>query len=171
MTTAHAAHIMDCRRIIPRLDTDTSSDMSSDARDIARKLARIQSRLRKELLSELNDHEDNIDQVFDPYSYSPVVQELREKYLSRLYVLQAILQELAHCNTSRRQPPVKVLSVNAEDSDELVKRVNKQLVELNGAKVLDVKFLQNKQDDHWVGLITYLANPFTATTGETPAMM
>jgi len=145
--------------------------MGIDAREIARKLVRIQNRLRKELLEELQGHQDEIDLIFDPYSYSPVVQELREKYLTRLYVLQAILQELAHFNLGRRQPPVKVISVSAEDSDELVKRVNRQLASLNGAKVQDVEFLQNKHDDRWVAVITYIANPFTETQDETAAWM
>jgi len=132
---------------------------------------RIQNRLRRELLEELECHEEDMDLIFDPYSYSPVVQELRDKYLTRLYVLQAILQELAHFNLGRRQPPVKVLSVNAADSEELVRRVNKQLARLNGAKVQDVEFLQNKQDDCWVAVITYVANPFTEPQDETAAWM
>jgi len=145
--------------------------MGMDARDIARKLVRIQNRLRRELLQDLQDHAADIDLIFDPYSYSPLVQELREKYLTRLYVLQAILQELAHLNAGRRQPPVKVLSVSAESREELVNTVNKQLAGLNGAKVQDVKFMQNKQDDGWAALITYVANPFTETQGEPAAWM
>ncbi len=142
-----------------------------DVRDIARKLVRIQNRLRKELFKELQDHAADIDLIFDPYSYSPLAQELREKYLSRLYAIQAILQELAHLNCGRRQPPVKVLSVGAESREELVSAVNKQLAELNGAKVQDVKFMQNRQDDGWVAVITYMANPFTEAQDESAAWM
>ena len=147
--------------------------MSGDTRDIARKLVQTQRRLRRELLEELQDHEEDLEGIFDPYSYSPVVQEIREKYLTRLYVLQAIIQELAHLNQGRRQPPVKVLSLRAQDSEELVSLVNEKLARLNGAKVMDVEFLQNKEeeDDYWVAVITYVANPFTETQDETAAFM
>jgi len=145
--------------------------MSGDAREIAKKLARVQNRLRRELLEELEEHEDDIDAIFDPYSYSPLVQELREKYLNRLFVVQALIQEMAHFKQGRRQPPVKVLSLRAEGSEELVEMVNHKLAELNGAKVMDVEFLQNKPDDHWVGLITYVASPFMETPGEAAAFM
>ncbi len=145
--------------------------MTKDVYDLAKKLGQVQSRLRKELLEELQSHEDEIDNAFDPYSYSPLVHEIREKYLTRLYVLQGILQELAHFNQGRRRPPVKVLSVKAHDSEQLVSLVNKKLDRLNGAKVLDVKFMQNKQDEHWVALITYIGNPFRETHDETAAWM
>jgi len=145
--------------------------MNGDAREIAKKLARIQSRLRKELLEELQQHEEDIDVIFDPYSYSPLAQELREKYLNRLYTIQALIQELAHFNHGRRQPPVKVLSLRAANSEELVELVNRKLLELNGSKVMDVEFLQSKQDDNWVGIITYVANPFVEAQGEAAAFM
>ncbi len=145
--------------------------MGIDAREIARKLACIQSRLRKDLVEELQEHEEEIEDIFDPHSYSPVVQELREKYLTRLYTLQAILQELAHQSMGRRQPSVQVLSLHAEDSEKLVSLVNKHLARLNGVKVQGIEFLQNKQDDQWVALITYLANPFTEARDETAAWM
>ena len=145
--------------------------MSSETRDIARKLARIQKRLRRELFQELRDHEEDVESIFDPYSYSPVVQEIREKYLTRLYVLNAIIQELAHLNQGRRHPPVKVLSLRAQNSEALVELVNKKLARLNGVKVMDVEFLQNKEDDHWVAVITYVSNPFTETHDETAAFM
>ena len=145
--------------------------MSSDTRDIARKLSKVQSQLRRELLEELQTHEDDIESVFDPYSYSPVVQEIREKYLTRLQIVQAIIQELAHYNQGRRQPPVKVLSLRGKNSEELVENVNEKLATLNGAKVMDVEFLHNEQQDHWVAIITYVANPFTETQDETAAFM
>ena len=94
-----------------------------------------------------------------------------EKYLSRLYTLQAIIQELAHFNQGRRHPPVQLASVRASDSASLVDLVNKKLERLNGARIIDVKFTQNKQDDHWVAVITYVANPFMETHDETAAWM
>jgi hypothetical protein len=144
--------------------------MSSDTRGIARKLARIQNRLRGELLEELQDNEDDLETIFDPYSFSPVVQEIRDKYLSSLHVIHSVLQELAHHN-QRRQPPVKLLSLRAEDSEKLVDLVNKKLARLNGARVMDVEFLQKKEDDQWVAVITYVANPFTESQDETAAWM
>jgi hypothetical protein len=146
-------------------------EMNGDAREIAKKLARIQNRLRRELLDELKEHEEDVETIFDPYSYSPIAQELRDKYLNRLYVLQALIQEMAHFNQGRRQPPVKVLSLRGNSSEELVEIVNRKLADLNGAKVMDVEFLQNKQDDYWVALITYVANPFVETQGEAAAFM
>ena len=145
--------------------------MTNDAREIARKLARVQSRLRQELVAELREHEADLENIFDPYSYSPVVQEVKDKYLSRLYVLHAVLQELAHHNMGHRQPTVQVLSLRAEGSEALVKVVNTQLIQLNGAKVLDIEFVQSRDEDHWVAVISYTANPFTEPQGEAAAFM
>ena len=145
--------------------------MASDAADMAKRLTRIQTRLREELLEELQSNEADIENVFDPYSYSPIAHELREKYLSRLYALQAIIQELAHFNQGQRRPPVKLMSVCASDSNKLVELVNKKLERLNGARLMDVKFMQNKHDDHWAAVITYVASPFTETHDETAAWM
>ena len=147
--------------------------MKSDLYEIVKRLVGIQNDLRLELFEEIQRHADDIESVFDPYSYSPVVHELREKYLNRLYVLQAVLQELAHYNQgqARRHPPAVVMSVKASDSEQLVELVNRKLAKLNGAKVLDVKFLQNKQDDDWVALITYVANPLTSAQGEPSTMI
>ena len=145
--------------------------MSTHAHDIAKRLARIQADLRKELLEELEGHDEDIESVFDPYSYSPVVHEIKEKYLNRLYVLQAVIQELAHLNQGRRNPPVKITSVKADGSEALVELVNEKLMSLNGAKIMDVKFLEGKTDEDWVALITYVANPFTERKDETAAWM
>ena len=145
--------------------------MGNSASDVARRLARVQKRLRGELLEELRSHGDDLENVFDPYSYSPVAHEIREKYLSRLYALQMIIQELAHLNQGQKQPPVRVLRVRARDNEELVKSVNKKLANLNGARIMDVEFLQTPQDEHWVAVITYMANPFAGTPDETAAWM
>ena len=147
--------------------------MNKDLHEIVKVLCRIQNDLRRDLFEEIQSHSEDIESVFDPYCYSPLVHELREKYLTRLYVLQAVLQELAHFSQARgrRNPPAKVTSVKAADSEQLVELVNRRLAKLNGAKVLDVNFLQNKQDDDWVALITYVANPLTAAQGEPSAMI
>lgn len=144
--------------------------MSSETRDIAQQLAQIQNRLRGELLEELQQNEKDLDTVFDPYSFSPVVQEIRDKYLSSLQVIQSIIQQLAR-HHKRRQPPVKLLSLKAEDSERLVSLVNEKLSDLHGARVMDVEFLQKQNDDQWVAVITYVANPFTEEQDETAAWM
>lgn len=144
--------------------------MSSDTRDIAQQLAQIQNRLRGELLEELQQNENDLDTVFDPYSFSPVVQEIRDKYLSSLQVIQSIIQQLAR-HHKRHQPPVKLLSLKAEDSERLVSLVNEKLADLQGARVMDVEFLQKQNDDQWVAVITYVANPFTEEQDETAAWM
>ena len=65
--------------------------MNHEAGELAKKLARIQSRLRNELMEELKSHEGDLEAIFDPYSFSPIVHELREKYLTRLHLLHEIL--------------------------------------------------------------------------------
>ena len=145
--------------------------MSMSPCDIAKKLVHIQSRLRNNLLKELQCHEDDLDNSFDPYAYSPLVHEIKEKYLSRLYVIQALIQELAHLSQARRNRTVRVLSVRAGDSEALVELVNEKLAGLNGARIMDVNFLQSKGTDDWVALISFVANPFSGAKDETAAWM
>jgi hypothetical protein len=144
--------------------------MDIAARNIAKKLANIQKNLRQDLLEEMENHGDDLEAIFDPYSFSPVSQELRDKYLNRLHMLQAIIHELAYLKQGNRQPPVKVLSLRASDSDRLVKKVNAQLAHLNGARIMDIEFLQN-QEDGWVAIITYALSPFTESQSETASFM
>jgi hypothetical protein len=144
--------------------------MSSEPAELARKLAAVQSRLRQELFEELQSHEQEIETAFNPYSYSPLVHELREKYLSRLYLLHAILQQLAQHHKSRNKHTTRVVSVAAEDRPKLVRLVNRKLQKLNGAKVLDVKFTPDPEEG-WSALITYELSPFTVEPGETAARM
>ncbi len=144
--------------------------MSSDTRDIAQQLAQIQNRLRGELLEELQEKDGELDTVFDPYSFSPVVQEIRDKYLSNLQVIQSIIQELAR-HHKKRQPPVKLIRLKAEDSEQLVELVNDKMASLQGARVMDVEFMQKQNDDQWVAVITYVANPFQEEQDETAAWM
>jgi len=145
--------------------------MSKGAGELARKLAKIQTRLREELYETLNDQADNLDSLFDPYSYSPIVHELREKYLSRLFLIQALIQQLAHYSQGQVKHTARVISVAAQNRGELVDLVNDQLVKLNGTKVLDVKFLPGSATEDWSALITYETNPFMAQAGGTAAWM
>ena len=145
--------------------------MDNDVGDLARKLGRIQADLRKELVGELQGHSQDFEAVFDPYSYSPVAQELRDKYLSRLYLIQGLLQQLAEFSQGHNRRATRVLSVAAEDQEKLVRKVNRKLLKLNGTKVLDVKFIPGNDSQGWAAMITYEVNPFTASFDETAAWM
>jgi hypothetical protein len=145
--------------------------MNRDAAELARKLVGIQTQLRNELFDELLTHEGELDAVFDPYSYSPLVHELREKYLTRLYLIHGIIQQLAQLSKGRAKHATRVLSVSAENQERLVEQVNHQLVRLNGNKVLDVKFVSGNGDHSWAALITYEVNPFMEEADETAAWM
>jgi len=145
--------------------------MNKGAGELAKKLARIQAQLRAELLETLQAHEDNLDNLFDPFSFSPLVHELREKYLSRLFLIQGIIQQLAYCSQGHTKHPPRVVSVVAQNQDELVDMVNDKLLRLGGAKVMDVKFIPGSGEDAWSALITYEANPFMAEAGNTAAWM
>ncbi|MFO8007635.1 MAG: hypothetical protein R6V05_07875 [Candidatus Brocadiia bacterium] len=144
--------------------------MATDPAQLARKLAAIQNRLRRELFEELQDHEQELDSVFDPYSYNPLAHELRDKFLTRLYLLHGVIQQLAHYSQGQKRHTTRVVSVAAEDRPKLVRLVNRKLQKLNGAKVLDVKFMPGGEEG-WSALITYELNPLTAQPGETTARM
>ena len=145
--------------------------MENDVSDLAKKLARIQATLRKELFSELKEHSEELDVVFDPYSYSPVAQELRDKYLSRLYLIQGLLQQLVESSQGHNRRATRVLNVIAEGQDELVRNVNSKLLKLNGTKVLDIKFVPRADGKEWSAWITYEVNPFNNSFDETAAWM
>jgi len=139
--------------------------------DIIKRLARIQANLREELLEKLEAQGEDLETIFDPYSFSPVVQELREKYLNRLLVIQGLIQQLTHLGTGRSKNSTRVVRLQADEQPELVKRVNRKLAALNGAKVLDVEFLPKGEEDEWVALITFVPNPLSTEHDESTAMM
>jgi hypothetical protein len=145
--------------------------MNSNAGELAKKLSRIQARLRGELLQELQSHGDELQAIFDPYSYSPLVHELRERYLTRLYLLQGIIQQLAHFSQGRSKHTACVFPVTADSRNELVRRVNRKLCKLNGSRVIDVKFMSADEDGDWSALITCELNPFAAEADGTAAWM
>jgi hypothetical protein len=145
--------------------------MTNDVGDLARKLARIQAALRKDLVKELQEQDQDLEVIFDPYAYSPVAQELRDKYLSRLYLIQGLLQQLAEFSQGHNRRATRVLSVVATDQQALVRDVNRQLLKLNGTKVLDVKFIPVNDGQEWSALITFEVNPFTSNFDETAAWM
>jgi hypothetical protein len=145
--------------------------MRNDALEFARKLAQIQARLRDELLDELREHGEELDTAFDPYSYSPFVHELRDKYLNRLYLIHGILQQLAHQTQGKGKQTTQVLSVIAPTQRELVDRVNRKLTKLNGSKVTDVKFIPGNDGEDWSAVITLELSPFRNEADETAAWM
>ena len=145
--------------------------MTKDASRIAKVLSQTQAKLREKLLTELTDVEDDLPCLFDPDSYSPAFDEYREKYLSRLYVLQSLLQELANFNQGQRKRHTKVTTVSARNHSELTKLVNRTISHLDGCKVTDVKFVPSNDDKEWVAVITYLSNPFVEEQDETAAWM
>ena len=145
--------------------------MDRNAGELARKLARIQARLRKDMFDELLAHDEDMESCFDPYSYSPVIHEIRVKYLTRLYLLQGIIQQLVYIGQGRNKHATRVLSVAAENQEMLVTQVNRRLVNLNGAKVLDVTFIPGSGKENWSALITYEVNPFIEEADETAAWM
>ncbi len=144
--------------------------MTKDPGELARELAAIQNRLREELIEELQGQGNDLGTICDIHSYSPLVQELREKYLTRLFLLQGIIQQLAHYSRGSNKRTTRVLSLAAQDRKELVRLVNRKLKKLNGVKVLDVKFVA-EDEEGWAALITYQLNPFVPGPGETIARM
>ena len=103
--------------------------MPEDASEIIKKLAKIQAELRQELFEELRSKSEELESIFDPYSYSPIVQELREKYLVQLFVLQGLIQQLACLNPGHRKLNTRVISVSAGDQAGLVNLVNRNYLD------------------------------------------
>ena len=145
--------------------------MKRAAGELAKRLAKVQGQLRQELVEELVAQGDDLEAIFDPYSYSPLVHELRDKYLSRLFLIQGLIQQLAQFSQGRNRHMTRVLSVAAGDQGSLVSSVNRKLLSLNGSKVLDIKFIPGGDDVDWSALITYEANPFMEAADETAAWM
>jgi len=145
--------------------------MNSEAGELAKKLARIQSHLRNELMEELKSNEGDLEAIFDPYSFSPIVHELREKYLTRLHLLQGLIQQLAHFSLGRSRHTTRVFAVTADSRGELLDRVNHKLHKLNGSRVIDIEFIQSDEQETWSALITCELSPFAAETDGTAAWM
>jgi len=145
--------------------------MDRNACELARKLARIQLELRREMLEELLANDEDLATAFDPHSFSPLTHEVREKYLSRIYLLQSIIQQLAHLSQGGGKHATRVLSLAAQDRNALVSLVNRKLMGLNGAKVMDVTFMPGTGNQDWSALITYEIHPFMEEADETAAWM
>jgi len=133
--------------------------LKEDAARIGRTIAEIQQRLRHDLLEELVESEEDLENLFDPNSYSHALDEVRDKYVDKLYALQNILHEVANLDEGHRRRRTEVTCLNADSPEALAKGVNKKLRELEGCAILDVKFTKG-DEGKWVAFITYLLNPF-----------
>ncbi|HOX38559.1 MAG TPA: hypothetical protein PL033_11270 [Candidatus Brocadiia bacterium] len=140
--------------------------MSDEVYRIAKSLGRIQSQLRKELLDELSQSEDDLEFLFDPHSYSLKLEELRDKYVTRLFVLQHIAQELSHLSAHPRKRQTRVTTLIADDHQSLTKLVNSRLARMDNCRVLDIKF-SPVPDSGWLAVITYVAGAMPPDAEET----
>lgn len=145
--------------------------MSGTPAHIARKLKKIQAKLRRELFEELKIRSGDLETVFDPYSYTPLSQELRDKFLTNIFLIQAIIQQLCHLSEYRKKASTVVVSVNAANKDKLVQHVNEKLASLNGSKILGVDFLPADESKTWTALITYVTNPLLEGPAEPATLM
>ena len=131
---------------------------------LVKQLTNIQADLRQELCDELLSTDEDLEHVFDPYSYSPVVQDLREKYLNQLMTVQGIIQQLAHHCHAQQTQKTKVVRLTSEKQRNLVKLVNQKLASMNGSKVMDMNFLPRDEEGDWVAVITFMPSPFSQKT-------
>jgi len=139
---------------MPKTDT-----LTEEAPEIARLVTQIQRKLRQELLDDLMENEHELEELFEPGSYSMALDEYRSKYLDKLHVLQSLLGEIANLDEGHRRRRIRVASVGARTHQELTKRLNKTLAEIAGSHVHDVKFVHTP-DEGWVAFINYSPSPF-----------
>lgn len=135
-----------------------------DAARIARALAEIQLELREDLLQLLVSQESELKSVLDPRTFSTQFDEIRDKYLDKLAILQGIINELANYSICQTKRVTRIESLSAGDHETLTRMVNKKLASLAGCRIEDVKFLKdaNCEDERWVSFITYTPNPLRA---------
>ena len=145
--------------------------MDQEIAKLVKKLSGIQANLREELCNKLLAEDEELDHVFDPYSYSPTAQDLREKYLNQLMTVQGIIQQLAHHCHAQQQQKTKVVRLSSDDQSKLVKLVNQKLASLNGNRVMDVNFMERNDEGKWVALITYTPSPFAQESVNLSNMM
>lgn len=145
--------------------------MDQKVAKLVKKLSGIQANLREELCEKLLAEDEELDHVFDPYSYSPIAQDLREKYLNQLMTVQGIIQQLAHHCHAQQQQKTKVVRLSSEDQGKLVKLVNQKLASMNGNRVMDVEFMDQNDNGQWVALITYSPSPFAQESVNLSNMM
>jgi len=142
-----------------------------DVARIAKILAEIQYELREDLLDTLAREEDDLKIVLDPRTFSMEFDEVREKYLDKLAVLQGIINELANLNLHHTKRITRVESLAAGTHEELTKKVNHKLARLEGCRIVDVKFLKDDKsaESPWVSFITYMPNPLKPQPARQPS--
>ena len=133
--------------------------LREDATRIGRLIAEIQQKMRDDLLDELVSSEEDLQSLLDPDSYSHTLEEIRDRYIDKLYVLSGILHEVANLDDGHRRRRTEVTSITAESPEALTKQLNRKLRALEGCAILDVKFLRGGEKE-WVAFISFLANPF-----------
>ena len=139
--------------------------LEEDGNRIGRLIAEIQQKLRQDLLDDLVESEEDLQSLFDPDSYSHALDEVRDKYVDKLWALQGILHEIANLDDGHRRRRTEVMSISTDSPEALTQEVNKALRSLEGCAIQDVKFLKG-EDSQWVAFITYLANPFDRSREE-----
>ena len=142
-----------------------------DVSRIAKTLSEVQYEMREDLLDFLLSEEEELKTVLDPRTFSPQFDEIREKYLDKLAVLQGAINELANFNLCHTKRITRVESTAADTYENLTKKVNIKLARLEGCRIVDVKFLKDEESDEspWVSFITYMPNPLKPTPTKQPS--
>ncbi|MBI2193298.1 MAG: hypothetical protein HYU36_15085 [Planctomycetes bacterium] len=142
-----------------------------DAARVAKILAEIQYELREDLLNNLTAQEENLKTALDPRTFSPEFDEIRDKYLDKLAILQGIINELANFNLCHTKRITRIESMSAETHEELTRRVNHKLARLEGCRIVDVKFIKDEagEKSSWVSFITYMPNPLKPAPAKQPS--
>ncbi|MDA0837633.1 MAG: hypothetical protein O3B01_03770 [Planctomycetota bacterium] len=143
-----------------------------DASRVAKILAEIQYELREDLLGNLKDQEQDLKAVLDPRTFSPEFDEIRDKYLDKLTIIQGVINELANFNLCHTKRVTRIESVSAESHKQLAARVNKKLMKLEGCRIMDVKFIKaadEEEEAEWVAFITYIPNPLKPAPARQPS--
>lgn len=142
-----------------------------DAARVAKILAEIQYEIREDLLNNLVGKEEDLKTALDPRTFSPEFDEVRDKYLDKLAILQGIINELANFSLCHTKRITRIESMSAETHEELTKRVNHKLARLEGCRIVDVKFIKDDGGEKptWVSFITYMPNPLRPSPPKQPS--
>ena len=142
-----------------------------DAARIAKTISEVQYELREDLLDSLVSEGEDLKNTLDPRSFSPEMDEIRDKFLDKLAILQGIVNELANFNLCHTTRITRIDSISADTHEELTERVNKKLARLEGCRIVDVKFLKDEgtEEVKWVSFVTYMPNPLRPAPAKQPS--
>lgn len=142
-----------------------------DAARIAKTISEVQYELREDLLDSLVSEGEDLKSTLDPRSFSPEMDEIRDKFLDKLAILQGIVNELANFNLCHTKRITRIESISADTHEELTERVNKKLARLEGCRIVDVKFLKDEgtEEVKWVSFVTYMPNPLRPAPTKQPS--